>query len=503
MEPELDPAEPPSAPWRAIGDALANENRQWVHQVNAIDAQSNPAGVVAYTPTESFQHRYARRLVARAYPTRRRTRSLPLPHRSLQPGQRDVPTARDVQNDQPRVEWLQRVKNNGVQKLRQAKDTTIHKLRWIGDRIVPLVNNLRRRNGRNTFIGMGLGLLIALAYANSRAAHYKALQATPASLYISSFKNYPTWLHTDPLQVIGLPAQVDPSFIPSRRTIQTACRAYKSTWHPDSQKTRISQREISAIILRGDIACDLLEHYQNNQYCAKVFSNITNFDVFAGYRNNPILLPVPSGSSSAPLGAPHFAKHCACTLAKYLRAWSYQVLMPVDLQPDPPKTLEETCPCTLDMATKSWRSFSFDAKSPQPPYLSRIKKDLSVLTTDPRVLWWRAKGLIFYDDRSFSSSTNATACAQGTQKGCEKMEGWAWVSDFHLLSKECNGTVRFEDGKDIKIEPEDDDIIEEPEWIQAREDEEKEQKQARYDEEEEEFLRAWASNQTSKKWYEE
>ncbi|KAH4013471.1 hypothetical protein HBI56_221520 [Parastagonospora nodorum] len=502
MEPELDPAEPPSAPWRAIGDGLANENRQWVHQVNAIDAQSNPAGVVAYTPTESFQHRYARRLVSRAYPTRRRTRSLPLPHRSLQPGQRDVPTARDVQNDQPRLEWLQRVKNSGVQKLRQAKDTTIDKLRWIGDRIVPLVNSLRRRNGRNTFIGMGLGLLIALAYANSRAAHHKALQATPASLYISSFKSYPTWLHTDPLQVIGLPAQVDPAFIPSRRTIQKACGKYKSTWHTD-KKNRISQRDTLAIVHRGDLACDLLMLYHDNQYCEKTLDSLTKFDVVGGYNDSLILLPFPSGFSSAPAGAPHFAKHCACTLAKYLRAWSYQVLMPVDLQPDPPKTLEETCPCTLDMATKSWKSFSFDAKSPQPPYLGRIKKDLSVFTTDWRVLWWRAKGLIFYDDRSFVSTKMAMACAQGTQEGCERMEGWTSASDFHFALKQCRRTVRFEEGKDIKIEPEDDGIIDEPEWIQAREDEEKEQKQARDDEEEEEFLRAWASNRTSKKWYEE
>ncbi|KAH3967305.1 hypothetical protein HBI81_165910 [Parastagonospora nodorum] len=501
MEPELDSAEPPSAPRRAIGDALANENRQWVHQVNAIDAQSNPTGVVAYTPTESFQHRYARRLVARAYPTRRRTRSLPLPQKSLQPGQRDVPTARNVQNDQPRLEWLRRGKNSGVQKLRQAKDTTINKLRWIGDRIVPLVNNFRRRKGRNTFIGIGLGLLVALAYTNDRAAHYKALQATPVSLYISSFKSYPTWLHTDPLQVIGLPAQVDPAFFPSRRTIQTACRTYKSTWHTDLRKNRISERDALAIIHRGDLACDLLERYQDNQYCEEALSNITKFDVVAGYRDNPILLPVPSGFSSPPPGAPHFAKNCACTFAKYLRAWSYQVLMPVDLQPGPPKTLEETCPCTLDMATNSWQSFSFDAKSPQPPYLDRIKKDLSVLTTDWRVLWWRTKGLIFYDDQSFISREKAMACAQGTHGGCQMMEGWTSPSDFHPNLKACNSTVSLQESKDIKIEPEDDGIIEEEEWKQAREVEEKEREHARWDEESEKFLRESAASRTSSKLY--
>jgi hypothetical protein len=495
MEPELDPAEPPSAPWRAIGDALANENRQWVHQVNAIDAQNNSAGVVAYTPTESFQHHYARRLVARAYPTRRRTRSLPLPHRSLQPAQRDVPTARGVQNHQPRLGWLRRVKNSGVQKLRQAKDTTIDKLRWIGDRMVPLVNNLRRRNGRNIFISMGMGLLIALAYNNNRAAHYKALQATPASLYISSFKNFPTWLHTDPLQVIGLPAQVDPAYIPNRRTIQKACQKYKSTWHPESRKNRLSQGDIYAIIHRGDLACDRLMRYLDNTFCEKYRGVITEFDIIGGYRDNPTLLPVPSGFSSAPLGAPHFAKNCACTYAKYLRAWWYQVLMPVDLQPDPPKTLEETCPCTLDMATKSWRSFSFDAKSPQPPYLRRIKKDLSVFTTDWRVLWWRAKGLIFDDDRVYLLRTPAKACAQGTQEGCERMKGWTSPGDHHFSLKTCRETVRFKEGKDIKIEAE--DPIEEEKWRNLRKDEEYEREANKWFDEH--FMWVPIANRTSSK----
>jgi len=501
MEPDPYPTEPLSDHWKDVGNALKNENRQWVQQVNVIDAENNQVGVVAYTQTEAFQHRYARRLVARTYPDRMRTRSLPLPHKPLWRVQRYTPTARDVQNDQPRFDWLRRVRNSGVQKLHQAKDATVDKLRWIGNRMAPLVNNVRRRKCRTTFIGMGLGLLIALAYTNGRAAHYKALQETPASLYVSSFPKYPTWLHTNPLQVIGLPTQVSPTFMPPRRTIEKACRKFKSTWHTDSRQHLLSYRDATAVVHRGDLACQLLEEYLNNQYADDTLLDIVNFHNFAGYiLRNPLLPLVLNSSATVPAGAPHFAKSCSCTYAKYYRAWLYQVLMPVDLQPDPPRTLDKMCPCTFDMAMKSWESFSFSAKSPQPPYLDRIKNDLSPLTADPRVLWWRIKGLVFSDDRWIFDDEEAMDCAIGTLKGCEKMIGWTSPSDFQPNLREKKG-IPLREGKMLKVKVKEEDRIIESEmseeWILAKEEEE-EKEEEEFEKNVPESWRQWMREERAK-----
>lgn len=479
MDPESESEELPPTDWTIVHNALIQENAQWLHQMNIIDAQNNRVGVVQYTPTQTFQHRYTRTLVARNYPNRR-SQSLPAPYKMIWQVQPALPTTRGDQNDRECLRWLRRVKNSGTQKLQRAKDTgvdklrrvkdaTVNKSRWVRDRVGPLVHNIHRRKCRNVFIGMGLGLLVALAYTNGRAAHYKALQVTPASLYIGSFANHPIWLHTDPVQVIGLPAQVDPSFIPSRGTIKKACSRFKSTWHTDKWDTNnfTRQQDDLAVIHRGDEACQLLERYHDNQYCRTTHNRITNFDVATGYKKDPIILPIPEGFPSVPVGAPHFAKDCACTYARYRRKWWYHLLMPVDLQPDAPKTLEETCPCTYEMAMESWRSFSFDAKSPQPPYLSRIKNNLTLPTTDLRVLWWRAKGLVFHNDRDFDSDGESMACAMGTHEGCKNMEGWTSFSDFNEFARKCHRTRALPDPKDEKVEEEVEEEIDESEMSEA------------------------------------
>ncbi|KAF1910984.1 hypothetical protein BDU57DRAFT_419661, partial [Ampelomyces quisqualis] len=363
-----DAGSPPSD-WTAVHNSILQEDAQWVHEMNILGAHNNRVGVAYYTPTQAFQNRYARRLAARPHPNRR-SWSVPAAHRTVWRVQPALRTTRGDRHDRGRFDMLRRVKNSGFQKLRLAKNSAVQKLhacgdqlRWTRERVEPLVDNIRRRKNRKAFISMGV--LFAHAYTNSRAAHYKALQPTPASLYIGSFAHHPTWLHTNPIQVIGLPAQVDPSFIPSRDTINEACATYKSTWHTDRlRKNGLTKQDALAVMDHGNEACDLLEQYHDNQYCDTTRQRIANF------------------TAPAPVGASHFAKDCACTYNKYFRAWWYQLLMPVDLQTDPPQTVEETCPCTYEMAIASWRSFSFDATHPQPPYLDPIKNDLALATTE-------------------------------------------------------------------------------------------------------------------------
>ncbi|KAL5113719.1 hypothetical protein ACEQ8H_008392 [Pleosporales sp. CAS-2024a] len=487
----LSDAESRRTDWTAVHRAMLNEDAQWVHEMNLLDAHHNRVRVVAYyryTPTQTFQDRYARRLAARPYPNRRRrSRSAPAPHRTawrVQP----APALATACGDGPGggrfgFDMLRRVKNSGVQKLRRANKAAVDKLRrapdaagnvlrWTRGGIESLVHSVRRLQSRNACIAMGvvgIGLLFALAYTNSRAAHYKALQATPASLYVGSFAHHPTWLHTDPVQVIGLPAQVDPSFIPSRDSIIEACARYKSTWHTDRLRVNgLTRQQALAVMDRGNEACDLLEQYHDNQYCSAVRDSIADF-------NGP-----------APAGASHFAKDCACTYARYLRAWWYQLLVPVDLQPDPPQTVEETCPCTYDMAMASWRSFAFDATHAPPPYLDRIKNDLALATTDGRVLWWRVKGFVFHDDRTFSSKDAAMACAMGEHEGCKSMRGWTSFSDFYRRARHCRGTRKLPDHRDF-IEADDDEAMDPSDMSEEYKQAVKEQEEAEADAE----LLAW------------
>ncbi|KAH5238659.1 hypothetical protein HBI38_237230 [Parastagonospora nodorum] len=197
MEAEPEPAEPLTANQKSIRAALAQENQRWMHQFNLIDEQNNRRGV-EFTATETFRERDGRRLVVRQF-TKKRTRSSPAPT-TLSGHAHPAPTraqnARNMQSNQHRFDSLRRVRDSAVQKLRRAKNTTVNKLRpamnttvsklrpvmnttvkilrWTGnlvDRLIP--------ESPYVLAGINVALAIAIAYTNSRAAHYQALLPSP------------------------------------------------------------------------------------------------------------------------------------------------------------------------------------------------------------------------------------------------------------------------------------------------------------------------------------
>lgn len=204
------------------------------------------------------------------------------------------------------------------------------------------------------------------------------MQASPAAAYAASFREYPTWLHTDPVQIIGLPAQVDPAFLPNRATIDRACSEFGSKWHPDRYRRNgfSNTEDAMAIYMRGHDACELLFQTLDNPSCEWLRNNITNFDEAMGY-NKRVLPAFAKQYPHTAQGFPHFQEGCACAWSRYRREWWYKMVVPVDLQPDPPATLEETCPCTLGMALSSWSSFSFNDSGIPPPPIFRVSSLVS------------------------------------------------------------------------------------------------------------------------------
>lgn len=67
-----------------------------------------------------------------------------------------------------------------------------------------------------------LSSLIACGgYNNYQANQNNILHTTAtASTTLSQYRQFPSWMHTDPVQVIGLPAQVDPDFSPGQLIIK-------------------------------------------------------------------------------------------------------------------------------------------------------------------------------------------------------------------------------------------------------------------------------------------
>ncbi|KAH3967270.1 hypothetical protein HBI24_208280 [Parastagonospora nodorum] len=208
MEAEPEPAEPLTANQKSIRAALAQENQRWMHQFNLIDEQNNRRGV-EFTATETFRERDGRRLVVRQF-TKKRTRSSPAPTTSsghAHPAPTRAQNARNMQSNQHRFDSLRRVRDSAVQKLRRAKNTTVNKLRpamnTTVNKLRPAMNTTvsKLRPVMNTTVkilcwtgnlvdrlipespyvlaGINVALAIAIAYTNSRAAHYQALLPSP------------------------------------------------------------------------------------------------------------------------------------------------------------------------------------------------------------------------------------------------------------------------------------------------------------------------------------
>jgi hypothetical protein len=247
------------------------------------------------------------------------------------------------QHDQQQRNPLRRVVHGFVRGLSKGG-------KYVGNKIRSLVRHCLA-NPRHTVVTAGLfGLFL---YTNGKAAHIKASQATPATHALDSYKEFPSWMHTHAVQVIGLPAQVAPGFIPHKKVIDKAWSNFKGKWHPDRyRRNGFDKVTAYAVYHRGEAAHHTLELFFVDPLCPSRLSNVINFDLKNGYAKQNRL--------------PNFAKDCGCTLPKYLFDEVYTYVVPFPWQAEPPQKIEDTCPCNAEIAHRSWASFSLFAP---PPYL--------------------------------------------------------------------------------------------------------------------------------------
>jgi hypothetical protein len=266
-----------------------------------------------------------------------------------------------------------------------------------------------------------LGLFAILIYTNGIASNYKASRQTAVTRAIEQYRHFPSWMHTDPVQIIGIPAQVAPTFVPHRGVIEKAWRKYKSRWHPDHWRPNNFTDQVIAyaVYYRGEKAMNALLRWHEDPKCDHFWTRLANFD----------------GNSTQSL-LPTFAKDCACTWPSYIRKELSSFLVLVDWQVEPPQKLEDACPCNADIARKSWSSFSFALRA-SPPYLSRIKQQLPWKTPDWRVWLYRLQGLLRHEDFITEDDGVAKACSNGTSTRCEHMDGWTSFRDFDFWTRPC------------------------------------------------------------------
>lgn len=161
--------------------------------------------------------------------------------------------------------------------------------------------------------------LVALSgHNNFQANYYKTkhvLADTGAG--VDAYHQFPSWMHTDPVQAIGLPAQVAPDFLPNLKSIDEAWELFNNVWHPEDWKVNDfrNARDAHKAFNRSQAARDILLYRSKNSTC----TNSTNPEYMINdepYTVDPY----------QPLR--HFAKGCACTLPTWLRDQALQGVVP-------------------------------------------------------------------------------------------------------------------------------------------------------------------------------
>jgi hypothetical protein len=383
---------PSNAPMTSIPEIaaeIATANQQWCDLFNTR-TQRDPS---RYTwnrddsPTTKFHLRYARHTKFRL----KRTQSLSLPSKATWRVQRK-------RGDQRQRDPLRYVAHGSIVGLSRVGT-------YVSNKIRSLIRHCLA-HPRHKVVTAGLfGLFL---YTNGKAAHIKASQ-TPVTRALGSYKEFPSWMHTHALQVIGLPAQVAPGFIPHMDVVKKSWSKFKGKWHPDRYRHNgFDQATAYAVYHRGEAAYDIVVKILEDPLCQRYLDDVIEFDLAHNYAKQDRL--------------PNFAKDCACTLPKYLLGEVIRFIVPFEWQAEVPEEIEDFCPCDAEMAYRSWDSFSLISP---PPYITRIKQSLPWSTPDWRVLLYRLVGIVRNEGIITERTGDAVAHAQST-----RMVGWASWREF-------------------------------------------------------------------------
>ncbi|KAJ8112396.1 hypothetical protein OPT61_g5222 [Boeremia exigua] len=270
----------------------------------------------------------------------------------------------------------------------------------------------------------GVPLLLYL-YFNHELATTKAAMPSPA---LDKYNPFPTWMHADPVQVLGLPAAVDLELVPSFIEINRAWNEFQEPWRSQDYKLHgfNSSTEAQQAFKRGEDAYSAFLQFSQDPYCEKNTLPLQLLRQSAGYNDS----------------LPQFANPCRCTYPDYLFGQLAKAVISTIIQRPPPQTeadLAEFCPCTKAIAEASWASF---ATVVRPPPLARIASRLSSWTLD-----WRVHQYIRATQRDNQTipliHNERDVCLKGNYKGCGVAHGWVYARDLGIDTglSACEGAV--------------------------------------------------------------
>ncbi len=257
-------------------------------------------------------------------------------------------------------------------------------------------------------------------------------QASVPSAPLERFRHFPTWMHTDPVQVLGFPAAVAPNLVPTKKDINRKEKQFRSKWSinkwPRNHFT--SQKEAELAFTRGIDAYNILMKWYENPHC-----EVDTAPFRLRHQRKPRFVYNDS--------LPSLANPCRCTYPAYVVKQLKQIFVPVRLQPKATQTedgLSSYCPCTKADATASWATFEKDVR---PAHLARIIKAMPWFPMDYRVLWYTISGFntpqyIPWDD--FNSSEYEKCFVKNDLPGKEAICDWAVEGDIFPVKTDCENS---------------------------------------------------------------
>ncbi|KAJ4989573.1 hypothetical protein SVAN01_04950 [Stagonosporopsis vannaccii] len=384
------------APGRHRTHKVRNTERFWTDYV----AARTQNGIFLAQNTERFWIEYVER------PHHERSTSVPPTPRLRDGGQKPTSTG-------PARSWLQNLKGT----YRRILNVSSKKFRQGTARL-----RCRRPSYRKLAVMAAAGgaLLLCLYSNDGRAARNAALR----SPVLDRYHKFPTWMHTDPVQVIGLPAMVSRDLVPNTNEVQRAWKVFARSWRPqffaDHGFDTYAQAEHA--YKRGEAAYNAIIDYTDSPWC--------------DLQRQP-LETLRQRNATYTDGLPQFASPCQCTYASYLLQRALRPFIPAGYATPPQSEADiaRFCLCNETIANASWETFT---PAKQPPPLHRILDSLPWWTPDSRV--WRFKQHAreqHLDRMDFTVKilpSKVEACLKGDHELCKNVPGWVSAQDFDKLA---------------------------------------------------------------------
>ncbi len=191
-------------------------------------------------------------------------------------------------------------------------------------------------------------LAVPLTINLFRANYLAALRRDSVpSQPLTKYHEFPTWMQTDPLQVLGFPSAVSPFFFssPLKNNITYNYKKFRLAWWPAKwrQHNFTDYRTAELAFLRGEAAKDIFDNWYKNPWCT---------DDISPFHGRHLQKPKFTYQD----GLPSFTNPGHCTYPAYIAKHLKMALIPIFWQRSVPQTeqkLQLYCPCSKSDAEAS------------------------------------------------------------------------------------------------------------------------------------------------------